>query len=463
MAKLSLIGLLVCLATLLGLSPTARAAPCTANGGATIAAAGRLTVGGCETGGGQDIAFRKISLTGGDRVQLTVPGSTPLELDLYPGDTTDASFSRARPADLEVTVPAGASSQVLTVQAPYTGTFLVAACQPVDFATNGGDCRGIQTGQGRKYTLPMKAYTFTSAALGNACTTPPPRAGASIAAAPSLTIGACESGGSSDLDYWLVAMNDGDQLQVTVPPATADVLFDLYPPGTTDASWTQTTPTDSELAAASQGGATPQVAVLTASAAGTYALVACEPKPAAAGSAAARDCRGIATGDGAGFVLPMRPYTFTTATIPSVPYGDSGSYYPDDGFGPYGDTQSDYGKLSIAKQTASVSKTGALRLTVRCATTTCNGTLKLTAVATTSVGHGKKRRVRKTLATADLTYLDTGTTHVSLTLTKAGLRLLRHASHGRLKATATLKYDTGTSSTTSKTAHAAITLRKAKT
>ena len=157
----------------------------------------------------------------------------------------------------------------------------------------------------------------------------------------------------------------------------------------------------------------------------------------------------------------MKGYTFTTATIPQPGYGDApydpGSY----DFGPYGDTTDygpTYGKLSIARQTVSVSKKGALRLTIRCATASCNGTLKLTAVARTTTGHGKKRKTKKTtttLAETELSYLDTGTTHVSLTLAKPGLRLLRHA-HGRLKATATLKYDTDTASNTTR---AAITLR----
>src|SRR5262249_44597665 len=154
MAKHGVLGLLVCLAVALGLSPSASAA-CTASGGATIATARALTVGGCELGGGAAIDFRRVSLTGGDRVQLTVPGSVALEFDLYAGDTTDDSFTRARPGDVEATAPAGGSAQVVTLQAPYTGAFVLAVCQPVSFAANGGDCRGIRTGQGSRYMLPM--------------------------------------------------------------------------------------------------------------------------------------------------------------------------------------------------------------------------------------------------------------------------------------------------------------------
>jgi hypothetical protein len=439
-----------------GLASSPAEAACTANAGTTIASAGTLTIGGCVTGGGNKIDFWKVALTGGDRVQLTV--SSAVELDLYPPGTVDLGFTTVRPADVEVASPPRGSTQVLTIQAPYSATFVVAACQPLDYATNGGDCRGVFTAPGA-YARVMQPYTVTSAALGNACTASPLQAGATISSAPALPLGPCESGGGNDVDYWTVALNDGDQLQITVPPASTDVEFDLYAPGTTDDTFTRTTPTDSDLAATSEGVASPQVATLTASSAGTYIVTACEPKASA--TTPATDCRGTRTGSAAGFVLPMKGYTFTSETIPQpayadVPY-DPGSY----DFGPYGDTSdygSTYGSLSIAKQTAAVSQKGAFRLTVRCATSPCNGTLKLTAVTRTTTGHGKKRKTKKattTLAEAELSYLDAGATHVSLTLSKPALRLLRHV-HGRLKATAILSYDTDTAS---QTIRAAITLR----
>jgi hypothetical protein len=431
-------------------------AACTASAGTTIASAGTLTVDGCVSGGGNRIDFWKVALSGGERVQLTV--SSAVELDLYPPDTIDVGFITVRPADVEVASPPRGSTQVLTIQAPYSATFVVAACQPVDHAANGGDCRGVFTDPGT-YARSMQPYTVTSAALGNACASSPLRAGASIASAPPLPLGFCESGGGNDVDYWTVTLNEGDQLQITVPPASADVEFDLYPPGTTDDTLTRTTPTDSDLATTSQGVASPQVATLTASSAGTYVLAACEPKASA--TTPAGDCRGTRTGSAASFVLPMKGYTFTSATIPQPGYEDTpydpGSY----DFGPYGDTTdygSTYGKLSIAKQTVSVSKKGALRLTVGCTTALCNGTLKLIAVGKTTTGHGKNRKTKKittTLAETELSYLDTGTTHISLTLRKPALRLLRHA-HGRLKATAILRYDTDTGS---RTTRASITLR----
>ena len=431
-------------------------AACSANAGTTIASAGTLTVDGCVSGGGKKIDFWKAALTGGDRVQLTV--SSAVELDLYPPDTIDLGFITVRPADVKIASPPRGSTQVLTIQAPFSATFVVAACQPVDPAADGGDCRGVFTDP-RKYARSMQPYTVTSAALGNACASSPLRAGATIASAPPLPLGSCESGGGNDVDYWTLSLNDGDQLQITVPPASADVEFDLYPPGTTDDTLTRTTPTDSDLATTSEGVASPQVATLTPSSAGTYLLAACEPKTSA--TTPGGDCRGTRTGSAAGFILPMKAYTFTTATIPQPGYGDS-AYYPDSyDFGPYGDSTdygSTYGKLSIAKQTVSVSKKGALRLTIRCAMAPCNGTLKLAAAARTTTGHGKKRKTKKittTLAETKLSYLDAGTTRISLTLTKPGRRLLRLA-HGRLKATATLKYDTDTAS---KTTRASITLR----
>jgi hypothetical protein len=304
----------------------------------------------------------------------------------------------------------------------------------------------------------MRTYTFSSLSLGNACSAPPVTATATIAPAPSLTLGTCESGGGNDIDFWDVVLNGGDGLQITVPPAAADVEFDLYAPGTTDTTFTQASPVDSEVAAASEGGATPQVVTVSAPAGGNYVLAACEPTSDARG-----DCRSIATGDGSDFVLPMKPYTYTTTIVPAPTFPDTGSsgccdFGPYD-FGPYGSgssPSSTSGKLSAAKQTVTVSKKHAFRVTVKCATAPCSGKLTLTATVTT--GHGKSRKkTTETLATTDLPSVDTGTTKVSLTLTKTGTRLLAHA-HGRLRATATLSYDTGTST---KTAHTTITLRAA--
>jgi hypothetical protein len=477
MAKRSLIGVLA-LSALLACSPAALASSpalvgppgsCPASAGTTIASAGALTVGTCVSGGGGSsyVEFWKLSLTGGDRVQLTVQSAVALEFDLYSSDTTDDRFTAIRPVDVEVTSPVSGPAQVLTIQAPYSDTFVLAACEPVDYAANGGDCRGIFTGRGAKYTPMTQPYAFTSAAVGNACASPPLRAGSKLALGPALTIGACEAGGGNDIDYWTVALSENDQLELTVPPAAADVEFDLYSPGTTDAALPRTTPTDSRVAAATQGGATSQVTTLTAASAGTYVLAACEPKASA--TIAGRDCRGIATGSGAGYILPMKPYTFTTSTIPQPAYDDIGygSTSYDFNFPAYASTASNdapaYGKLSIARQTVSVSKNRALRLSIRCAGAPCTGKLTLTAVTKTRTANGTKHKTKEatvTVASTTLTSLDTGTTRVSLILTKAGRRVLRNAARGRLRATATLKYDTGTAT---KSAHATITLRAANT
>ena len=431
-------------------------AACSANAGTTIASAGTLTVDGCVSGGGNKIDFWTVALTGGDRVQLTV--SSAVELDLYPPDTIDLGFITVRPADVEVASPparlhAGANDPG-AVFGHVRGRGLPA-----------GGPRGRWRRLPRRLHGPAQVRAVDAAVHGHVrrarqrvrVVTAARRSNDRVGAPAPL--GSCESGGGNDVDYWTLSLNDGDQLQITVPPASADVEFDLYPPGTTDDTLTRTTPTDSDLATTSEGVASPQVATLTPSSAGTYVLATCEPKTSA--TTPGGDCRGTRTGSAAGFILPMKAYTFTTATIPQPEYGDS-AYYPDSyDFGPYGDSTdfgSTYGKLSIAKQTVSVSKKGALRLTIRCAMAPCNGTLTLAAVARTTTGHGKKRKTKKittTLAETKLSYLDAGTTHISLTLTKPGLRLLRHA-HGRLKATATLKYDTDTAS---KTTRASITLR----
>ncbi|HEY6891207.1 MAG TPA: hypothetical protein VI300_25605, partial [Solirubrobacter sp.] len=98
MAKRSLIGVLA-LSALLACSPAALASSpslvgspgsCPASAGTTIASAGALTVGTCVSGGGGSsyVEFWKLSLTGGDRVQLTVPSAVALEFDLYSSATT---------------------------------------------------------------------------------------------------------------------------------------------------------------------------------------------------------------------------------------------------------------------------------------------------------------------------------------------------------------------------------------
>ena len=252
-------------------------AACTANAGTTIASAGTLTVDGCVSGGGNKIDFWKVALTGGDRVQVTV--SSAVELDLYPPDTIDLGFITVRPADVEVASPPRGSTQVLTIQAPFSATFVVAACQPVDSAADGGDCRGVFTDPG-KYRGRCSRHGHIRRARQRVRVVTAPRRSNDRVGAPAparlLRVGRRQRRGLLDL---------GTQRRRPAPdhrPARVSRRrVRSLPPGTTDDTLTQNTPTDSDLATTSEGVASPQVATLTASSAGTYVLAACEPQASA--------------------------------------------------------------------------------------------------------------------------------------------------------------------------------------
>ncbi|MGO9958164.1 MAG: hypothetical protein ACLP50_19725, partial [Solirubrobacteraceae bacterium] len=93
---------------------------------------------------------------------------------------------------------------------------------------------------------------FASAALGispavAAAQTSP---SVTIASAQQLTIGDQESGGGHRIDFWLVRLVGGDQLQFTVNQTNFEGLeggydFQLYAPGTTDSSFPTTPAVDS--------------------------------------------------------------------------------------------------------------------------------------------------------------------------------------------------------------------------
>ncbi len=430
----------------------------------TIASAAALAMGGCGSGGANPIDFWTVGLNGGDQLQFTVypPSDGTIELNLYAPGTSDATFTQAPPVDTTLAAwsGSGGAGQVVTLQAPYTGTFVLAACAPAD-DVDPPDCREIQTGGARRFVVPMPPYAFSSSLIGVGadCAAGETRAGVTIAAAPGLTPGACEAGGGNATDFWNVSLGAAG-LQFTVtPPDSVGVEFDIYAAGTTDTTFTQAAPVDSGTVSPGSAG----TVTLHPPTAGTYVLAVCEPHGTTG------DCRSIRTGSGRDFELPMRPYTFTTAVpaggvagggSPSdggyggYDYGSYGSY----GYGDYGSTSTDYSSaMTIARQTIKVSKKHTVSIKVACAKNPCSGTLKLTATVSRTTGHGSKRKTRKTttvLGTAPFSYIDVGTSHVTLTLNSAALKLLHHA-HGRLTATATASYDTGTKTTT---AHGTVAL-----
>ncbi len=436
--------------------------------GPTISAAGMVSVGSCEAGGGHAIDFWGVKLNGGDQLQLTVAppvGIGALEFELYGDGTSDATFTQRPPVDVASASAygAGGTDQVITLQAPYTGTFVLAVCAPVSAFGSGSDCRAIETGGARNFTVPIPPYTYSTALVGGGvsaqCASSETRATATINGAPGITSGACEAGGGGAIDFWGVALNAGDQVQLAVsPPDVAGVEFDLYAPGTTDTSFTQTAPVDSDTVS---GGAAGK-ATLTATVAGTYVLAVCEP--AAAGTSS--DCRAIRTGGGRDFQLPMRPYTFGPVTSPAgtdANGGDTSSGFGDfGGYGGYGDGTgyggSSSSTLKLSRQTLSVSKKHTISVTLKCTGVSCSGKLKLTAVEKTTSGKGSKRKtVKKTVTVGSETFYVFDTAKVLITLNATGLKLLKH-NHGKLSVTATASYDPGTGRNTA-SAHATLSLR----
>ena len=299
----------------------------------TIAGATQLTLGDEQSGGGGPVDFWRVKLTGGDQVQIATqtptmtPGGayTSYSFELYPPGTTDASFPQTPPADSTAT-GGGSAKAILTLQAPYTGTFILAVCENAT-----GDCRSTDNGSGIN---PMQPYTFTPTITGNPCGTSPAgevRAGNNIAAALQFDIPNCQAGGGGGpVDFWRVKLTGGDQVQIATQTPTmtpggnyASYSFELYPPGTTDTSFPQTPPVFTT--ATPGGGSAKAIITLKAPYTGTFILAVCED--------ATGDCRSTDNGSG---INPMQPYTFTPtitggpATMTSLKLSASRVQYGDE-------------------------------------------------------------------------------------------------------------------------------------
>jgi hypothetical protein len=165
-------------------SPTAVQASSESQAGSTIETASSTSTGDFDSGGGDNIDFWTLQLTGGDQVGFSINASTAdgfigaydsYLFELYAPGTTDATFSSRPPL---VTVSADALPTEITLQAPYTGNFVLAVCED---ATQGPvpDCRSaIPNGVGAlpsNVIYPMHPYTFaTSLASSPPPTSPPP-------------------------------------------------------------------------------------------------------------------------------------------------------------------------------------------------------------------------------------------------------------------------------------------------
>ncbi len=284
--------------------------------GNTIASATSLTVGDFEAGGGGPVDFWLVTLVGGDEVQLNTNqrgvvnnGDTVFDYELFAPGTSDTSFTQTPPVDATSTSQ-GSTQDVLDLQAPYSATFVLAVCENPSTA----DCRNVDSGGG---VNPMQSYTFTPTLVGGGIApsvgATEVRAGNTIASATSLTVGDFEAGGGGPVDFWLVTLVGGDEVQLNTNQRgvvnNGDTVFDyeLFPPGTTDTSFSRTSPIAST---ATSQGTTKDILDLEAPSSGTFLLAVCE-NPSTA------DCRSV---DSGGAVNPMQPYTFTPILVSgSVP------------------------------------------------------------------------------------------------------------------------------------------------
>ncbi|HEX3874606.1 MAG TPA: hypothetical protein VHW26_10710 [Solirubrobacteraceae bacterium] len=412
---------------LLGISPAAAGAATPA--ASMIASAAPLTVGASEAGGGAHIDFWQMQLAGGDQVTVDFTGSSSNEytFQLYAPGTTDATFSQLPAADTASTN--GNSPDQITLQAPYTGNFVLAVCQ------NTGDCRDVLTGSG---VNPMTPYTFTTTLPGGGITpaaaTAETRATGTIDPAAPLTVGAFEAGGGGHADFWQMQLTGGSLVTLDFDSSSSnEYTFQLYAPGTTDATFSQAP----AAVSAGTNGSSPDQITLQAPYTGNFVLAVCQNTG---------DCRDVLTGSG---VNPMTPYTFTTAVpappvpipptpVPTLPVKGGGTSPPPVAPPPTA-------SLRIARQTATVTATGRLAVRLTCAGAPCTGSIRLAAVVTTTTGTGRRRKTHtktQTLGTAAFSKLAVGSHAVEVDLGAAGLAALRH--HGyRLKSTATATYRSG--------------------
>jgi hypothetical protein len=119
-----------------------------------IAGAPALVFGAQQAGGGAGADFWRIKLVGGDQVKFAVdyPVNNEYEFDIYAPGTTGTTFGQATPLDNAETNP-GTDTGVITLQAPYTGNFILAVCENPD--------QNCTSSAFNNSTNPMNPYTFT--------------------------------------------------------------------------------------------------------------------------------------------------------------------------------------------------------------------------------------------------------------------------------------------------------------
>lgn len=266
--------------------------------GHTIATAGTLATSGSASGGGAAIDFWKVKLNGGDRLQLLVDTSVAayFNFQLYVPGTNDANFPSAKAFASGTTNDS--VKGVIELQAPYTGTFVLAVCEGLTV----GLCPAVDSGEGAD---PMGAYSFTTSLAASVSATTAAReqrAGATIGAAPTLGLGHLEAGGANAIDFWKIKFTAGDKVRIAVNTSVAYYFnFQLFRPGTNDTNF----PSAVSVASGTTNDSARAVIDLTAPHSGTYVLGVCEGLTVGL-------CPAVDDGYGAD---PMDPYTFTPTLV----------------------------------------------------------------------------------------------------------------------------------------------------
>jgi hypothetical protein len=271
----------------------------------TIKGARALGLGNFQAGGAGAIDFWKVSLYGGDEIQLHMsvtvqPTFFTYYFQLFAPGTTDKSFPSA--VSFSSGSSQGSAKSVANLEAPYNGTFILAVCEDEGTYSciDGGGGGGL---------YPMNPYTFTPTVLKGvsaATAAKETKASPTIAGARALGLGNFEAGGAGPIDFWKIPLHGGDRIQLSIAPfvnaAHNDYIVQLFPPGTTDKNFKSAT----AVSSGGSDGKTKMVIDLLAPRTGTYVLAVCE------NPGSSNNCVRVDSGSGTN---PMNPYTFTTKLI----------------------------------------------------------------------------------------------------------------------------------------------------
>jgi hypothetical protein len=280
----------------------------------TIAAAEAIHIGEDESGGGHHIEYWTVQLVGGDRVILHVKqpaNNGGYRFELYAPGTSPTRFEQSPPAAFATTSFSGAEEVATTLQAPYSGNFLLAVCQNAD-RVGGEDCHSVGAS-----SEVMSSYAFSTTPENGGITgvtaEDESRAGSSVATANVLN-GAFEAGGGDHIDFWTVQLVGGERvpLRVRQPPNNGGYRFELYAPGTSETQFEQSTP--AAFATTSFSGAEEVATTIEAPYSGRFLLAVCQNADRVNGE----DCHSV----GAAI---MEPYAFTLGYPSSGSPGGSSS------------------------------------------------------------------------------------------------------------------------------------------